>query len=300
MQSLYSYRVIALRWRRRQQGMVLIAVLWIVAALSIIVTGITRSVREEARMMSLARQGVEFSALGDAAIQLALQEMVSRTVPVGRLTQVDTTYRGISIPVEIMPLNGLININTASVALLSRLYTLAGGVPENAAEILAQATVEARERRDSRGSQVRFEAAEDLLQVPSIDYILYARLSGLITADLRGAGKVNPLAAPLKVLTILASGNAAAASKIAADREAGLEVIDTTALDATLIDSSTVRRFRLQARVPLPSGAGLLVSRSVDLIGRSSDGAPWQTFHSSYGMEPLHRKTPEIHAVHSF
>ena len=272
--------------------MVLIAVLWIVAALSIIVTGITRSVREEARMMSLARQGVEFSALGDAAIQLALQEMVSRTVPVGRLTQVDTTYRGISIPVEIMPLNGLININTASVALLSRLYTLAGGVPENAAEILAQATVEARERRDSRGSQVRFEAAEDLLQVPSIDYILYARLSGLITADLRGAGKINPLAAPLKVLTILASGNAAAASKIAADREAGLEVIDTTALDATLIDSSTVRRFRLQARVPLPSGAGLLVSRSVDLIGRSSDGAPWQTFHSSYGMEPLHRKTP--------
>ena len=99
--------------------MVLIAVLWIVAALSIIVTGITRSVREEARMMSLARQGVEFSALGDAAIQLALQEMVSRTVPVGRLTQVDTTYRGISIPVEIMPLNGLININRSEALLIN-------------------------------------------------------------------------------------------------------------------------------------------------------------------------------------
>lgn len=277
-------------FRHAEQGMVLIAVLWIVAALSIIVTGITRSVREEAKMMSMARQGVEFFALGDAAIQLALQDMVSRPVPVGSLIQVETIYRGISIPVQIMPLNGLIDINTASVQLLSLLYAMAGGVPENMAETLAQATADARERRDSRGSMVRFEAIEDLLQVPGMDYALYARLSDLITADLRGAGKVNPLAAPPKVLTVLAGGSLTVASKIAADRDAGLEGIDTTALDPTFTDSTTVRRFRLQARVPLAGGVALLVSRSVDLVGRSRDGAPWQTFHSSYGMEPLHRK----------
>ena len=39
-----------------QQGMVLIAVLWMVAALSILVTGMTRSVREEVRTLALARQ----------------------------------------------------------------------------------------------------------------------------------------------------------------------------------------------------------------------------------------------------
>ena len=104
-----------------QRGMVLIAVLWIVAALSIIVSGITRSVREEARMLSLTRQSVEFSALGDAAIQLALQEMASLPAPVGRLIQIETVYQGVAIPVEVMPLNGLIDINAASMPLLSRL-----------------------------------------------------------------------------------------------------------------------------------------------------------------------------------
>ncbi|MBP6598447.1 MAG: general secretion pathway protein GspK [Giesbergeria sp.] len=275
-----------------QRGMVLIAVLWIVAALSIIVSGITRSVREEARMLSLTRQSVEFSALGDAAIQLALQEMASLPAPVGRLIQIETVYQGVAIPVEVMPLNGLIDINAASMPLLSRLYSVAGGISENAAEALAQATIEARQRQDARGTLVRFEAIEDLLQVPGVNYTLYARLSGLITADLRGAGKVNPLAAPLDVLTVLAGGNLVLASKIAADRQAGLQGIDTTVLDTTLIDSSTVRRFRLQARVPMPSGTGLLVSRSVDLTGRSRDGAPWQTFHSSYGMEPKIATTP--------
>ena len=271
--------------------MVLIAVLWMVAALSIIVTGITRSVREEARIMSLTRQGVEASALGDAAIQLVLQDMVSRTVPVSRLSQVETVYRGVSMVVQVMPLNGLIDINGAPVPLLASLYAVGGGLPVDAAAALAQATVDARERKDSRGVSVQFEATEDLLQVPGVDYALYARLSGLITSDLRrGGGKVNPLAAPPEVLAVLDGGNAGVAARIAADREAGLEGIDTTALGADFTDNAAVQRFHIKARVPLPDGAWLWVSRSVDLGARGRDGVPWHTFHTSYGFEPLHRK----------
>ena len=44
-------------------------------ALSIIVTGLTRNVRDEARMLSVARQTAQAGALGDAAIQLVLQSM---------------------------------------------------------------------------------------------------------------------------------------------------------------------------------------------------------------------------------
>ncbi|NEI25200.1 general secretion pathway protein GspK, partial [Rhizobium leguminosarum] len=62
---------------RPARGMVLIAVLWIVASLAIIVTGVTRTIREEARMMALARQDVQAQALGDAAIQVALQTIVA-------------------------------------------------------------------------------------------------------------------------------------------------------------------------------------------------------------------------------
>lgn len=66
---------------KKQRGMALLAVLWMVAALTIIVSGLTRSIREEARVMSLSRQNVQAQALGDAAIQLALQALVASNTP---------------------------------------------------------------------------------------------------------------------------------------------------------------------------------------------------------------------------
>lgn len=270
--------------------MVLIAVLWMVAALSIMVTGLTRSVREESRVMSRARQSVEALALGNAAIQITLQSLVSQAVPLGRMKQDMVAYRGVSMPVQIMPLNGLIDINSAPVPLLARLYVVAGGLSTEDAETLAQTTVAARERKDFKGSAVRFEAGEDLLQVQGFDYNLYARLSGFITADLRGSGKVNPMAAPLEVLVVLAGGDAAVASQIAADRDAGLEGIDTTALDAAFTDNTTARRFRIQVRVPMADASWLRVSRNIDLGSRARSGMPWHTFSSSHSFEPVARK----------
>lgn len=276
--------------RRTPKGMVLIAVLWMVAALSIIVTGMTRSVREEARMMSLARQSVVSGALGDASIHMVLREMVARTTPVSRLTQVDVAYRGVTMQVEIMPLNGLIDINNAPVPLLANLYSVAGGLPPSLAADLAQATVETRTRRNAQGAPERFDASEDLLRVPGVDYNLYAKIFRLITADLRGSGKVNPMAAPREVLAVLAGGDAGVAARIATSREAGQEGIDTTALDAGYTDNSSVQRFRIQARVPLSDGAWLRISRSIELDPRGRDGLPWRTFHTQHGVEPVPRK----------
>ena len=107
-------------------GVALIAVLWIVAALTIIVTGLSRTVRDEVHLVASARQSVVAQALGDAAIQLVLQGMAAQPQAVNRLTYVDTVYRGVPIRVEIMPLNGLIDINMAAAPLLSRLYEVAG------------------------------------------------------------------------------------------------------------------------------------------------------------------------------
>ncbi len=274
----------------RQHGMVLIAVLWMVAALSILVTGVTRSVREEVRTLTLARQSVEGMALGDAAIQLVLQEMVSRPGNAFvSLVQVQTVYRGVAMQVQVVPLNGLIDLNSAPEALLASLYSVSGGLPLESASTLAQATVQARQQKDTRGLQKRFEAPEDLLQIQGMNYPLYARLSGLVTTDLSSTGKVNPLAAPLGVLTVLAAGNAEVASRIAQSRSAGKVAVDTTALSAAFVQNTSVMRFRLQARVPLADGAWLNVSRSVDLNARERDGVPWHTFHTSYSIDPVPR-----------
>ncbi len=274
---------------KTQSGMALLAVLWMVAALTIIVSGLTKSVREEARMMTLSRQNVQAQALGDGAIQLALQAIVATNTQMNRTRQAQIAYRGVSIQVQAMPLNGLIDINGAPVALLARLIALAGGVSPDVAQGLAQATVDMRERRNPQGVPQRFESEEDLLKVPGFDYTLYARLSPFITADIRGRGMVNPMAAPVEVLTVLAGGNAAVAMRIAAEREAGAEGIDTTALEPAFLDNSTVRRVRIQARVPMPDGVWLRVSRSIDFNARAKDGVPWHTFRTSSSVEPVIR-----------
>lgn len=274
---------------KTQSGMALLAVLWMVAALTIIVSGLTKSVREEARMMTLSRQNVQAQALGDGAIQLALQAIVATNTQMNRTRQAQIAYRGVSMQVQAMPLNGLIDINGAPVALLARLIAVAGGVSPDLAQGLAQATVDMRERRNPQGVPQRFESEEDLLKVPGFDYPLYARLSPLITADVRGRGMVNPMAAPVEVLTVLAGGNAAVAMRIAAERESGAEGIDTTALEPAFLDNSTVRRVRIQARVPMPDGVWLRVSRSIDFNARAKDGVPWHTFRTSSSVEPVIR-----------
>lgn len=275
-----------------QQGVVLIAVLWIVMALSIIVTGLSRSVRDEAKMLSMARQGAQASALGDAAIQLVLQQMAVDAKPVDRVTTVQVPYQGRQMDVQVMPLNGLVDLNSAKTPLLARLLTVAGGLPESAAEPLAQAIVDYREQRTAQGASRRFEASEDLMRVPGVSYDLYARLSGLVTADIRSGGAVNPLAAPPAVLQVLAGGNAQLAQQIDSQRQSGQAGVDMTGLDAALIGSGTVRRYRLQARVPVADGGSFLVTRYVDINPRSRDGLPWTTFHMQREVEPALRPSP--------
>lgn len=274
-------------------GVALIAVLWIVAALTIIVMGFSRAARNEVHLVSSARQSVVAQALGDAAIELVLQQIAATSTPLSRLTSTDILYRGVPIRVEIMPLNGLIDINRASELLLGRLYEVAGGVAPEAARALSLATIEVRERRSPRGLPERFEAIEDLLRVPGVDYGLYARLSALITADVSGNGRVNPLAAPEAVLAVLANGDAGLVARVAHERDAGVEGVDTTAFEASFTDSTFSRRYRIQARVPMEGGAWLRTSRNVDLVASMRDGMPWRTFYTERRVEPMTRKATQ-------
>lgn len=268
------------------RGMALIAVLWVVTALTILVTGFSRVARDEIGVVASARQGVLAQATGDAAIALALQELAVATVPVTRVRYLDIGYRGLAVSVSVMPLTGLIDLNTAPPALLARLYEVAGGLPEGAAQALAQATVDARTKVGPANRPERFEAVEDLLRIPGVDYDLYARLSPLLTVYARAGGRVNPMAAPLEVLTVLANGNAAVAGRIAQERDRGAEGVDTTALEASFLGAASVRRYRVSALVPLADGNRARIVRIVDLGFSSRDGLPWRTLHAERSFEP--------------
>ena len=81
------------------RGLALIAVLWIVAALAIGVTGLTQSVRSETRTLIAQRQQLQARALGEAAIALAVRQLGQQPnrPPWQRL---DQSYQGYDIAVE--------------------------------------------------------------------------------------------------------------------------------------------------------------------------------------------------------
>lgn len=269
----------------RQRGVALVAVLWIVAALSIVVTSISSSVRQEIKAVSASRQSVVGEALGQAAIQLVLQDLASRPDRAQALSFVDTVFKETPVRVRVLPLTGLIDINNASPALLARLFRHAG-VDARGAEALAAAAVQWRSANDGRGRPVGFEAPEDLLRVKGVDYTLYARLAELVTADVQGNGRVSPIAATQEVLRVLASDNATLFAGRPMERNATRALTDTTALNGEFTDSNAqTPRFQLQARVPLANGSWLLVSRTVDFSG-GRNGLPWRTIHADARFEP--------------
>jgi general secretion pathway protein K len=268
-----------------QRGVALIAVLWIVAALSILVTGMVQAHRDEIRLVSSARQTVQGSALGSAAIQLVLQDMVASPEPVSRRRRVDVSYAGIAMTVEVTPLNGLIDLNRAQEPLLTAMFMVAGKLDADRAAALAKSVVAARAPGPLTQRGPRFEAIEDLLQLPGVDFDLYARLSSIVTTDAMGGGRINAMAAPEGVLLVLAGGDAGRAERIAADRDSGKAGVDTTELAAQFLDNVTTTRFRLVARVPLADGRRILSSRMVETRRAAPDGLPWRIFHAEDRFE---------------
>jgi len=266
------------RLRPPRRGMALLAVLWVVAAMGLAVTGIVKMVRNEIKAAGVQRQVLIASARADAFILLALQNMqTSSRAPGSNPQKLTVQFEGEDSMVSVLPLSGLIDINFAPVKLLADMYRYAGGLSQQEAQILAQATQATRQVKNSKGIQQNFDATEDLLQVPGMTYNLYAKLADLVTADLRnGNGRVSPLAAPQGVLQILTGGNIARAAVLTAQRNADVKAMDTSFLDPDFVDMAPSSNLRLQTQVALPSDGFLQKSWLVYWGVDPRSGLPWR------------------------
>jgi len=266
---------------RRTNGLALVAVLWLVAALSITVAGLLQSVRTEARLGAQLRDDAQASAAAESAMQLVLQSLLAENKPVDRLIRTDVTWMDEAIAVQVMPLNGYINLNAAPPELLAQMFQTSAGLPPGQANALAQAVLRERTTPGGSGIPSGFEAVEDLLRVPGIDYPLYAQVAPLLTADLpAGVGGVNPLAAPPAVLRVLAGGNDAAAAQYADARDAGGATANTQAMNTAWLSTAASRLLELQALVPLADGTRIRVVRRYAIANQRLDGLPWQVFYA--------------------
>lgn len=270
-----------------QRGVALIAVLWLVAAMSLIITGIVQSVRSEIRTVGVQRQAVIANALADAGILLALQNLqVQQKEPGAAIQLIPVQFEGLTAQVSVQPLNGLIDINNAAPLLLADLFRHAGGLNADAAQAMAQATVESRQFKNEKGVAQGFEAIEDLLRVPKMTYGLYVKIAGSVTADLKdGSGRVNALAAPAGVLQVLTGGDVSRAASLAARRTADLNVMDASFLKPEHIEMTPSRTLRLQVQVNLADGAAAQRAWVVYWGADPRSGLPWRVLATQQSMQ---------------
>jgi general secretion pathway protein K len=284
--------------------MALVAVLWMVAALAVTASGVVYAVRDDVRAVSAAKETAGAAALADAAVVLAARELRSpASQERGRLQRYEVTIEQATVAVRVVPLTGLIDLNAAGEALLADLIAVAGGLDRPRAVSLAQRIIDWRDADDrpladgaedgayaAAGSPFRtrggpFEAPEDLLQVLGVDFDLYQRLRPFITVHARGGGRVDPAAAPLTVLRVLAGGNEQIAADFDRARAADGALADTTRFPAAYIGARRQSpRYLVEAAVPLSSGA-YLVSRKVLDVAAGVDGMPWLTLWAERVVE---------------
>jgi len=288
--------------RKRQTGLALIAVLWMVAALTITVTGAVYAVRGEVRAVSSFREVSAAGALTDGGIVLAVRALAAARERESALRRYEANIEGQVIRIEVVPLAGLIDLNAAQEPLLTDLITVAGGIERGQAVALAQRILDWRDPDDqprpfgaenaayiaaqsafrTRGGA--FEAPEDLLQVLGIDFDLYVKLRRLVTVHQRGSGRVSPASAPLPVLRVLAGGNEALAIEYAKARDASGLLADSTRFPAAYVAQIPSSRFLVEAAMRLSSGAYLVTRKVVD-VSSWQDGVPWMTLWTERVVE---------------
>lgn len=261
-----------------QQGLALIAVLWITAALGLIVTGLVSSVRQEAGSAGREQRQLLAQAHGDAAILQVLQAWHTQNrLSAERLETTPVAWSGQTLDVISGPLEAYIDLNHAGVPLLAELLRHAGQLDPDSAQRLAQAIDDFRQTTGPDNRRQGFDAPEDLLRVPGIQYGVYARIAPLVTVDHKtGGGLVNPKAAPLGVLKVLAGGDMALVSQTALRRQADPNTMDTTAFNPAFIAQGASRFFWLMARVPQPDGSHVLRRWTVFSGTDNRTGLPWK------------------------
>lgn len=272
---------------RRQRGVALIAVLWLVSAMGLIITGVVQSVRSEVRTVGLQRQAVIANAAADAAILLALQHLHAYKVePKSAIQTIPVQFEGQARGVSVIPLNGLINLNQASVSLLADMYQYVAELPPQAAQALAQATLDFRQLKSANGQAQGFDAKEDLLRVPAMSYDLYAKVAGSVTVDLKeGSGRVNALAAPSGVLKILTGGDVARAAIVESRRNADPAAMDTSFFKPEHIEMTSSRSLRLQVQIDLPGGGAASKAWHVYWGDDPRSGLPWRVLSTHQSLQ---------------
>ena len=221
-----------MRRQQNEQGVALAMLLWIVAALTLLVSGVVAMSRTDVQLTALQLAQARAEAAAEGAAHLLMRDLrieqqagdYDGQSVLSRRYQLD----GLAILGRAYPVSGLVNINSASPELLTDLFHYTGGLRAAEAETLARRVVQWRgdvtrsgefEEEASQQGRRTFAVLEDLLKVNGLSRELYDRVSPALSAQQAGQYGINPAAAPHGVLLMLAEGDQTRVDFIANSRQ---------------------------------------------------------------------------------
>ena len=205
---------------RHQQGIALGVVVWFIAGMALIVSGIVSEAKVDTRMAQLHYFRAQAAAAGDGAISLALAEQQglrsSGQKGADRLQNYQVGPRAVEI--RMIPGGLFVNISTENVRGLRVLFEMGADIADEQGRIwdmspaaLARAVVEFRDGNGRNRGQT-FHSPEDLLRVPGVSRGVYDAVRDYITVDgLAGGygGKPKSMDVKLRQLQAVMAGQGA-------------------------------------------------------------------------------------------
>lgn len=278
----------------KQRGVALALLLWIVAALSLLVSGLTYLARTDVQLTALQRDQAQAQAAATGVGHLLLHELLLARAAGdydGRgIFARGYQFNGLELVARAVPASGFVSLNMASGELLAGLFRHHGGLAPGQAEILAEDVLawranvlrlgpeEATLPEPQAGAQGGpFQVVEDLLRVPGVSRALYDRVSPVVHALSAGQAGVDPAAAPAAVLRVLADGDQAVAAAVQESRQdmASAEAGAYNALVPTYLSAGGSTAYCLEIDVTMTDGRVFQQRIWVDTAA-GAKGLPWR------------------------
>jgi general secretion pathway protein K len=196
---------------RRERGIALILVIWMMALLSVVAMIAAGSARADLEIARNLRDAAQARALAEGGVWWMMARLRERdadnksAVP----NQADGTPTRLSLDGRIIDIavqdeGGKIDVNSADAVLLANLCRVVG--IDDDAETIADSIVRYREESGGKSSKAAARAAfsivEELRSVPGIDPDRYARILPFVTVY-PNDGRINPRTAPREVIMAL-------------------------------------------------------------------------------------------------
>ena len=201
---------------RSQRGVAMAIVLWFLAAMSLLVSGIVAEARSDVKLAQMHSFRAKAEAAGDGAINLTMaaltgdQRAQQEQIEGEHILRARHIVGGQQVEVVVFPVKGLIDLNYASREMLQALFEVNAGIDAADAEQLAGKLMQTRRNG--------LQSLEDFLRTEGASRAILDAIKDSVRVSSTRRGGLDLKASPDSVLRVVEQQNP---GRVAAALEAG-------------------------------------------------------------------------------